>query len=400
MPRLLPQASAAVLATLLACGGAGAAVPAAPGRTVDLKAQPASDRPDDARPVMSPDLPRDTPEDIDGEDAAKQPVTSLESALHRTFWTNPKLLAERARMRSTDYRIPQARSLYGPRLDFQATYGFERDNFEQTVGGYLARSGWTTIASAILTQPVYTFGRNAAAEHTAMAQVGYERAVLRYTEAQAMFGAIEAYAATLRDRAGVGIAGDNLSLLEKELADTETRFQSHETTTTDVDQVRTRVELARAQKFAADRLAASSDARFLSIVGAPAGDLAQPNPLTVPVATLEEAYAFAEGHDPVIAAAYAREKVSRAQRDAAKADLMPRIDLKGRADYGTVTPYSNNPRETQLIGQVVVSGPIFESGLRRARLHEAEATNDADWRLTTARCASNGSKWPTPGTSG
>src|SRR5690606_29062870 len=35
-------------------------------------------------------------------------------------------------------------------------------------------------------------------------------------------------------------------------------------------------------------------------------------------------------------------------------------------------------------GQVVVSGPLFTSGLLLARQREAEAANDADWRLVDA----------------
>lgn len=382
MRYLPPQVPAAVLAMALLAGSALAQEPAAPGRIVEVApASAPGPKSGTPRRIVAPALPPGTPEEIDGAEAASRPVTTLSAALERAYWTNPKLLSERARMRGTDYRVPQARSQYGPRLDFQASYGYQRDNFEQPAGGFFARSGWTSVASAILTQPVYTFGRNAAAERTAMAQVAYERAVLRYTEQQTMFDAISAYAQVLRDRAGVGIAADNLALLERELADTETRFKARETTATDLEQVRTRVELGRAQLFSAQRLAATSDARFLSVVGAPAGVLGQPNPLALPVATLEQAYALAETHDPLIAAAYARERISRAQRDAAKADLLPRVDIRGRADYGTVTPYTDNLRETQLSAQVVISGPIFESGLRRARLGEAEANNEADWRL-------------------
>jgi len=373
MSRLLPRASTIALAAMLASTSALAAGPAGPSASLEVKRPP--------HWAIDPDLPKDTPDALADPEQAAKPVASLADALQRAYWTNPKLLAERSRMRATDWRVPQARALYGPKLSYQASYGYQRDNFEQVTGGFIAKSGWTSVASAILTQPLYTFGRNAAAERTATAQVSFEQSVLRYTEQQTLFEAIGAYASVLRDRAGVGIAADNLALLERELADTDTRFQAREVTSTDLEQVRTRVEQGRAQLYSAQRLAASSDARFLSVVGAPAGELVQPNPLPVPVATLEEAYAYAELHDPVIAAAYAREKISRAQRDAAKADLLPRVDLRGRADYGTVTPYTNAQRETQLIGQVVVSGPLFESGARRARVAEADATNDADWRL-------------------
>lgn len=382
MRRLLAHASTAI--GLVLTGSAYAADPAAPSATVEIPSAPAAPsagREPSVATVVLPGLPKGTPPGFDGAEAARQPVGSLVDALDRTYWTSPKLLAERARLRATDYRVPQARSLYGPRLIYQASYGYQRDNFELPAGGYIAQSGWSSVASAILTQPLYTFGRNAAAEQAAVAQVSFQRSVLRYTEQQAIYEAISAYASVLRDRAGVGIARDNLALLERELTDTSTRFKAREVTSADLDQVRTRVEQGRAQVYAAERLAASSDARFLSIVGSPAGELVQPNPLPVPAASLEEAYAYAEQHDPVITAAYAREKISRAQKEAAKAEMRPRIDLRGRADYGSASPYTDDLRETQLRGEVIVSGPLFESGLRRARVAEADATNDADWRL-------------------
>jgi outer membrane protein len=89
-------------------------------------------------------------------------------------------------------------------------------------------------------------------------------------------------------------------------------------------------------------------------------------------------------HSPVILAAQAREKVSRASVAAAKADLMPRVDFQGSANIGTQSAYNDNLRTKEVRGQFIISGPIFESGLRRARVSEAMAANDADWRLLDA----------------
>src|SRR5690606_39021889 len=61
-----------------------------------------------------------------------------------------------------------------------------------------------------------------------------------------------------------------------------------------------------------------------------------------------------------------------------------RVDLRGRADLAPVSPYDNDLRQTSVLGQVVVSGPLFTSGLLLARQGEAEAANDADWRLVDA----------------
>lgn len=350
--------------------------------------------------VLAPELPDGTPPEIVSAVSGSGPVTQLADALRRAYWTNPSLLSQRAALRGTDYRVPQARSSYGPKLNYSLTYGWQRDNFEQAAGGYFAVQGWSTTASAILTQPLFTFGRNSAQERVALAQRDYQSGVLRSAEQQAMFDAIGSYVGLLRDRFGVQIAADNLDLLERELTDNQARFKVREVTSTDLQQVETRVELGRAQLLRAKRDAASSEASFLRAVGTPAGELAAPNPLSLPVRSLEEAYAFAELHNPIVSAAQARERVSRASLDAARSDLLPRIDLRGTADYGTVTPYSNSLRQTELRGEVVISGPIFESGLRQARLGEAEAANDSDWRLidaavreNRATLASNWSEW-------
>lgn len=329
-------------------------------------------------PLFAPRLPRGTPEALAAPPA---PVIGFEDALSRAYWTSPQLLAQRSRLRSADYRLPQARALSGPSLSFQATYGWQRDNVESGLGGWAARSGWSSTAAAVLNQPLFTFGANAAGERRALGEVAFERASLRSAEASALFAAIQSYVLVLRAREGVGIVRDDLALLERNQSENALRFERREVTASDLQQVETRVELARAQvKSALDELA-SSEARFIVAVGAPAGVLTPPPPLPMPVRTLEEAYALAERNSPLLAAAYARERVSRAGADAARSGMLPRVDLRGSAQVGTVTPYTDDLRRTELRGEVVVSGPIFESGLRRARMQEAEAANDADWRL-------------------
>ena len=309
------------------------------------------------------------------------PVTRFADALERAYWTSPALLAQRARLRSADYRLPQARALSGPSLSYRATYGYQRDNIESPLGRWNAQAGWSSTAAAILTQPLLTFGRNAAGERGAMAEIAFERAQLRSSEANALFAAIRAYVLLLRAADTVGIVGEDLALLEREYADNAARFAKREVTSSDLQQVETRVELSRAQLLSARDDLATTRAQFLAAVGAPAGELGPPEPLPVPVRTLEEAYAFAETHSPVLGGAYARERISRAAVDAARAEMMPRVDLRGTGEVGTVSPYSDDRRATALRGEVVVSGPLFDSGLRQARMQEARAANDADWRL-------------------
>lgn len=333
------------------------------------------------RIALRPELPAETPADVAERAASGAPVTTLTEALRLAYWTSPVLLAQRATVKSYDYRVVQARANYGPKLNYSLAATWQYDRFQQRLGPAIALSGWSTTASAILTQPLFTFGRNASQERNSRAQLDFQRQVLRSTEQQALLDAITAYIGLLRDRAAVIIAKDNLAALERQLNDNKARLAVREVTATDVEQISTRVALGQAQVYAAQRDAASSEASFLRMVGIPAGELVPPNPLQLPVRQLEEAYAFAETHSPVILAAQAREKVSRSSLAAAKADLLPRIDFQGSATYGSQSAYSDDLRQRDVRGQFIISGPIFESGLRRARLNEAAAANDADWRL-------------------
>lgn len=310
------------------------------------------------------------------------PITDYRAALRESYWSNPRLLSERARLRSTDYKVPLARAEFGPKVDFRVGRGYQRtERLVTSVGAPETRKAWVTTASVILSMPLYTFGRLAADERSAWAEVAYGRAVLASVEADTLFDALDAYNVVLRDRQGVNIARDNLQLLEQELRDNRARLAVREVTVTDVQQVETRLEQAKAQVLAARRAAAASEAAFVRVTGALPGAVLAPLPdLSIPVPTLDAAYVYADKHNPVLLAALARERISRAQRDSAKAALLPRIDLSGSAQTSIGQPF-NVHRETDLRGEVVVSGPIFHSGANATRVAEANAANDADWRL-------------------
>jgi outer membrane protein TolC len=46
-------------------------------------------------------------------------------------------------------------------------------------------------------------------------------------------------------------------------------------------------------------------------------------------------------------------------------------------------------RQTELRGVLTISGPLFDSGERHARIRAAQAANDADWRLVDASLREN-----------
>lgn len=322
-------------------------------------------------------------------ESAPGQASTLAQAIAYSYANSPQLLAERAANRSADFGLPAARAGYGPRLDASATYAFTRDRFEDFPGYWTGMQGWTNTASLVLSQPLFTFGRNRAAEGGALASVEYRRAALELAQNQLMLDVVSAYVGVLREAGAVTIARENVALLERELTDSNARFKVREITSSDVQQVETRLQLGRTLLLDSQARLGETQARFHRAVGMPPGELAPPPPIPLPVSSLAEAYALGDANSPLIKAAQARERISRAQVEAARAAEMPRVDLSGRADYGTLTDYSSALRTSRLRGQVTLSVPLFDSGGRSAELAQSKEANLADQRLTEAAARDN-----------
>ncbi|PAX07772.1 TolC family protein [Sphingomonas lenta] len=332
-------------------------------------------------PVYAPSLPEQADPAVAARPVA-QPVATLREAIAVAYSTNPNLLAQRASLRSTDNRLPAARAQFGPQLDLAAAQSYQRDRFEILPRTFNGRQGFSNTAQAVFNQPLFTFGRLRSAEEQARAEIALGRDSLRLQEAQILLDVVTAFVSVQRETNFVNISQQNLDLLGRQYRDSAERFRVREITSTDLQQIETRVELGRAQLLEAQGRLNASRADFLNAVGAPAAiELAEPEPLPLGAETVEAAYDYAEVNSALIRAAQSREKISRAGVAAARAEQRPRLDLRGSAAYGTTTPYSSDLRTTQLRGDLTFSMPLIDSGLRRANERAALEANEADWRL-------------------
>lgn len=310
-----------------------------------------------------------------------QPVTDLGSALQLTTRL-PSYLAQQAQERASESRVDQARAAFGPQLDGEVSYGYARDRFDVGLGQTVTRSGWTPGARATLSQILFSSGQLTAGVRSAQANREVQRQVRRSAENQALLNSVQAYVDVQRTRALVDIARENLTLLTEQSESSAARFEQRELTAVDNDQVRARLESSRADLASAEAASNSAQARFLQAIGAPPGDLAPaPPPLALMPPTLEEAQVIAGQESPVIIAAQARERASRAQLGGARGALGPVVSLEGSVDRNSQSPYSDSLMQTEARGAVTVRLPIYDSGARYARMEEAKATNDADARL-------------------
>ena len=343
----------------------------------------ATDRVPDNRgvlPIYKPSYPYGADATVAGRDAAKT-VTSLDEAIALAYWTNPTLLAQRASLQSTDALYPGARAAYGPQVTLQGRHEFAWDRVERTANNWIGQRGFSSTATLIFNQPIVSFGRRAAGEGSALAQIALGRSQLRLSESQTMLDVVTDYITVIRDREALAIAEENLGLLERQYNDSDARFRVREITSTDLQQVQTRVEFGRAQVLNAQGQLGISQSRFLQDIGGIAGGLVTPAPLQIGVTTLEDAYTTAEVNSPLVRAAQAREKISRAELAAARAEQLPDVTWQNSGAYGSLTDYQNSLRTTEVRSSMVVTVPLIDSGVRRSRIEQVKQANDADWRL-------------------
>lgn len=364
-------------------GSAVASIALLAGIPIPLLARDIDERVPTARaraPVYSIYGPHDRDENAPA--TAPKAVETFAEAVTAAYQAYPELLSLRASVRNADNGYASARSDFGPHLSVEVRHSYQRDRSEVAKGIFVGDQGFSSTGSLILNQPLLTFGRNHANEANALAQIAFARDSLRLRESELLQAVVAAYIGVIRDTAILDISQENLRLLERQLTENTARFGKREITATDLEQVATRVEFGRAQLLAAQGQLSASRAQFLQYTGTlPGPALAPPKELNVPVAGLDQALALAEAAGPTIRAAQSREKISRALLAAARADVLPRVDLEASGSYGAVSPYNNQLVGSDLRASVVGRLQLWDSGERTAKIREAQEANQADWRL-------------------
>lgn len=345
-----------------------------------------------------PDSQVDAPPSVPGRPMGDMAIVStLEDALINVYRNDPSFLGAQASQQASEYRYGQARAQFGPSVDLQARYGYydvkQRDTLQISptrvvrTPNFNRRDGSSGRLVATLDQPIFTSGRLSAQLQAANANTTFARENVRFVENGALQGAITSYVSVRRDRALYAIAEDNLKLLDRQFSESEQRFKVREITRADLDQVVTRVELGKATVAQARGALEISLGDFLNTVGAFAGDQLAPLPSLPNIPeSIDQAYVLAEAKSPTLLAARARERQSRAQVKGAYADLGPSVSLQGTAITGGsgISPFQIDVANEELRGEVVLTMPIDISGRRVARISEAEATNESDWRAVDA----------------
>jgi len=308
-----------------------------------------------------------------GPAAAPVGAETLRQAMAGAYKYNPRLDAERARLRATDEEVPRALSGYRPTVTGTADVAYQRQETKPSSpnDGEIHPHGYAVNAS----QPIFRGFRTINQVREAEATVRAGRETLRVTEQSVLLEAVTAYMDVVRDQAIVRLRENNVTVLTRELRATEERFKVGEVTRTDVAQATARRAGAVSTLDLAKANLKTSRATYERVVGNPPSNLVDPPPpeKLLPKSA-SEAIGISTKENPNVVAALYREQASRHTVDRIWGELLPEVRVDAsytkRFDPSRSTDESES---TSVVGRLSV--PIYQGGEVHARVRQAKHTH-------------------------
>jgi outer membrane protein len=298
---------------------------------------------------------------------------SLRQALAATYKTNPRLDAERARLRASDEEVPRALSGYRPNISGTADTGFQRTESKpaSAAAGETHPHGY----GVNFVQPIFRGFRTINTVRQAEATVRAARENLRTTEQSVLLEAVTAYMDVVRDQSLIRLRENNVSVLSRELKATQDRFAVGEVTRTDVAQA----EAQRAAAVAALDLAKAnlkiSSGNYLRTVGAVPSNVVPPKiPEKLLPKSQTEVSTITNQESPLVIQAQYLEQAARHNVDTIWGELLPTLQLEGNYTRRYEPSRSSDESQTtSLVGRLNV--PIYAQGEVHARLRASKHTH-------------------------
>lgn len=314
---------------------------------------------------------------------------TMEAALVRAYQSNPQLNAQRAQVRSTDEKVPQALSGYRPKLSLTGSLGYQYSDTLDTDYGtatVLVRKdfhGANPPRSAGLTVSQTLFNGNQTANGTRAAEsrVMGAREALRSLDQSVLLSAATVYMDYLRDAAAVEVQKSNVRVLEQTVKQTRDRFNIGEVTRTDVAQSEAQLAAASSQEQSAESQLTTTKANFRRYIGNDPVDLAPGSPVDrLLPATLSAAVEIALMENPDVTAAMYGIDVNYLQVRINEGALLPTVSLKVSVEQDYEQSMTTN-RSFDAAAAVQASIPIYQGGAEYALIRQSKE-DLAQQRLT------------------
>ena len=295
---------------------------------------------------------------------------TLVDALTLAYANNPRLLAQRAQLRSVDEQVPQALSGYRPTSDITLEAGKSNTRSEGGISPTKANRS-PRSASISVNQPIFRGFRTLFDTRRAKAAIMQERARLVSVEQDVLFDAVAAFMNVVRDQAVLGLNVKNEQVLRRQLQATRDRFQVGEVTRTDVSQAEARLAQARATRVQAEGTLQISRANYRRVVGKLPAKLNRPTKIIrIPVNQKIVVENASRGAPDLVAARFA-ETAARHNVDVITGELLPTISLNGSLTRSVgVSSRKNRTSTGSITAQIVI--PLYQAGLPSSRVRQAK----------------------------
>lgn len=294
---------------------------------------------------------------------------TLREAIASASATNPQLAAARARQEALAETPEQARAAGRLTTEIDGIGGYDRLSY--------GKNAEVTFNASL---PIWTGGRVKSAVRAASGDVAAGEEGLRDTEAAILQTVVGVYADLLYNQQAVDVARVGIERLDRQVAETQSRFTLGQATRTDVAQLEAQRATVIANLADAEGTLATVAAAYRATVGHDAGTLSStvPSPAGLPV-TLADARTAAMGRNPILLQQRRIVAAAAARIDTERAERAPSISLVGSYGYGESLNDGNfrgyNPAAS--VG-LSLRLPLITGGLVSSRVRQAKAVYRAE----------------------
>lgn len=299
--------------------------------------------------------------------ASAASAESLRGSIAAAVSNNPQIFEAAANRRAVDEELNQARGLYLPRLDLEASAGFQ---FLNRPGSDVRNdSRWGDQIGLVGRKTLFDGGFRSAEVEKQTARVGGAAIRVRERSELIALETLQAYMDVRRFNAILRLSEDNLSAIRDLLGLVRTRVAGGLSTQGEVHLAQERVHSAEATKADVKRTLGAAEARYQNLVGKRPTALEPVPVLHKMPKSREAALAFARSENPTLAAAEKDVQAARADLTQSEAAFRPTVALEGRTSAGH--DLNGVPGPTQdASAKLVMSWNLFNGHIDQARRRE------------------------------
>ena len=230
----------------------------------------------------------------------------------------------------------------------------------------------------IVTQDLFTSGKNINAFRSKRAEVRSERAKLTETEQQILLASITAYLNVLENQSVYDLNQQNVNVLTKQVEAVRDRFEVGVVTRTDIAQSEAALAGAQSALLSAQANLRGAKAIYREVIGVEAGELETVTKLPRLPRDLDDAINTARRENPTLIAAKEMSSSGRLNAYSAIGAALPSITLSGsytRTEDPALTAIGVETEVTELVATLNV--PLFRGGRAISGISAASSYSDA-----------------------